>query len=147
MELARRSVPTPGDLMTARCPAAADPAPPADPRPVAPYDRHRWEEAVMSGDLYRDARLLALVLAHHAGESGVLPEDGIQYLRPLSRLTDVTPRLVKLALRDLQRGGYMWRPPLAPGAQTQIARPITLTLPPVAARTEPPHTGEVPSAR
>lgn len=140
-----RSAPTPGDLAAAhRPPAAAVLAPDAAPEPEAPYDRHRWEEAVLSGGLYRDARLVGLVLAHYAGTSGYLPEDGVQYLKPLARLTDVTPRLVKLALRDLQRQGYMHRPPLAQGHQTQMARPITLTLPTEAARTEPPHTGELP---
>lgn len=139
MELTR-PVPTPGDLTIAHRQAVpASPAP--APEPAAPYERHRWEEAVMSGDLYRDARLVALVLAHHAGEAGFLPEDGIQYLGRLTRLTGVTSRLVKLALRDLQRRGYMWRPPVAPGEQTQVARSITLTLPPLPARTEPPHTG------
>ncbi|MBK3575110.1 hypothetical protein JHN63_15075 [Streptomyces sp. MBT65] len=59
-------------------------------------------------------------------------------------MADVTPRLVKLALRDLQRRGYLWRPPIASGEQSQTARPITLTLPSASARTEPPHSGEVP---
>lgn len=143
MELTR-PVPTPGDLAIAHRPPTAAPVPDTGPEPVTPYGRHRWEEAVLSGDLYRDARLVALVLAHFADETGFLPEDGVQYIGRLARLTDVNARLVKLALRHLDRGGYLTRPPVAEGEQTQIARPITLTMPLASARTEPPHTGEVP---
>lgn len=104
----------------------------AVPAPAHPstYDRHEWESALQASDLYQQVRLVGLVLAHHAGPVGYLPEAGIQSLPRLSRLAALPRREAKLGLRDLERAGFIWREPVPPGRLTQLARPLTLTMPP-----------------
>lgn len=133
-----RPVPTPAVLAATHRPPASRPA------DAPPYDRRLWESAVQADtSLFHAPRLLALVLAHHAGTDGYLPAGGIQHIGELARLTGLPQKSVKLSLRDLDRAGMLQRPPAAPGQQTHVARPITLTLP-AAAVTErvPPSTGE-----
>jgi hypothetical protein len=132
-----RPVPTPAVL------AATHPRRPAPGRPAdAPsYDRQVWETAIEASDLFYAPRLVGYVLAHHAGADGYLRAGGIQNLTSLADRTGLTPRTVKLCLRDLGRAGLLRRPASAPGEQTHIARPITLTVPETAERV-PPSTGE-----
>ena len=133
-----RPVPTPAALAATRRPPAVRPA------DAPPYDRRAWEKAVQADTtLFYAPRLLAFVLAHHAGADGHLPAGGIQHLGELARLTRLPQRSVKLSLRDLDRAGLLRRPPAPPGQQTHVARPITLTVPEAAERV-PPCTGEAP---
>jgi hypothetical protein len=135
-----RPVPTPGDLAIAHRPAA--PATPA-PVPAAPYDRHRWEQAVIISDLHRNTRTAAFVLAHHADESGVLSAGGPQSAGRLAHLARITPKQARLALQQLENWHYIVRPDIRDWPPNNPVRPVALTLPPLPARTEPPHTGEV----
>ncbi|MFF7521226.1 hypothetical protein [Streptomyces pseudovenezuelae] len=122
-----RTTPTPADL-------------PA--RPL--FDRKAWEEAVMCSGLHHTARLTAFALAHHAVD-GCLPADDVQYTPRMAERTGLTSARARQCLRDLQKAGLIRRPPSGSWtASRDQARPITLTIPPVPARREPPSTGAVP---
>lgn len=132
-----RPVPTPAAL-AARRPRRPETGRPAD---APPYDRHAWESAVLAdATLFYAPRLVAFVLAYHAGADGHLPAGGIQHRGELARLTKLPQKSVKLSLRDLDRAGLLRRPPAPPGQQSHVARPITLTVPSTAERV-PPSTG------
>jgi hypothetical protein len=129
-----RPAPTPGNLPMAHRRAA-----PADS--VTPYDRHAWEQAVITGDLHANARVLAFVLAHLAGAAGHLPVGERQHADRLAVDAGLTPRLARISLEALITGGYILRPSIRGWDNRKGVRPITLTLP-GGARTEPPHTGQ-----
>lgn len=129
-----RTVPTPGDLAAARRPAS--------PPPVTGYDRHRWEQDLLTTRLHFSARLVGLTLAHYALD-GYLPEDGVQHSGRMADRTGLSPQRVRQCLRDLERDGFISRPPSADWQPKDRPRPITLTLPGTA-RLEPPSTGAVP---
>ncbi|MCZ4611842.1 hypothetical protein O3S80_50475 [Streptomyces sp. Lzd4kr] len=132
-----RAIPTPGDLARRR------PATPL-PQTKAPYDRRAWEAAVLAGKLPRAARHLAFVLAHHAGESGQLPAGGARHeAGHLAEDTRIDPRMVRRLLAELEIRGWISRPDAETWQPRSVVRPISLTLPRTAARTEPPSTGEV----
>lgn len=136
---ATRGIPTPAAL--AAMPRRPEPGA-VRPADAPPYDRRAWESAVQADrGLFYAPRLVAFVLAHHAGEDGYLPAGAIQHLASLADLTGLTTRTVKLSLRDLDRAGLLHRPSSPAGQQTHVARPITLTLPETAERV-PPSTGE-----
>ncbi|MEV6544419.1 hypothetical protein [Streptomyces sp. NPDC051665] len=119
------------------------PTPAALARPAG-YDRHRWEEALLASGLPHDnAVLLGWALAHMAGDAGYLPAGttSADRLASRSRLND---RQVRFSLTQLDRAGLISRPDIRTWAPKELVRPITLTLPASSARTEPPHTGEVP---
>ncbi|WP_432193786.1 hypothetical protein [Streptomyces sp. bgisy027] len=151
--MSTRSVPTPADLAAGRCGAPLTAAPtPTCQAPAARtqttaaprYDRRAWEAAVQTDTgLYYAPRLVAFVLAHHAGTDGYLPAGGIQHLSSLAEKTRLTQRSVKLSLRDLERTGLIRRVATPQGQQTHVARAITLTIPSApGARQEPPSTGD-----
>lgn len=129
----RRSAPSPTDLAHRQ----AAPAP--------PYDRHLWEAAVFGSDLHQPTRLVALLLAHYAGASGHIPAGGPQTAGRLAQESGVAPRATRLGLTKLETDGYITRPDIHTWTDRHRVRPITLTLPTAPARTEPPHTGEVPA--
>lgn len=107
----------------------------------APYDRARWEQAVLDdGDLHPHAKLLALVLAHHADASGHLPTGGPQHTARLARETGVSPKGTRLSLTGLELEGYLRRPDIHSWKGREV-RPISLALPTAAVRQEPPHPG------
>jgi hypothetical protein len=133
---ARPGPPTPADL-------AHRHAAPATPAPAPPYDRTLWERAVFVSDLHLPTRLVAMWLAHHADASGHIPAGGPQDAGNLSRESSVAPKATRLALTKLERDGFIARPDIHTWTHRYV-RPITLTLPTASARTEPPHTGEVP---
>lgn len=136
---ATRAVATPAALAAMRRRLEPGAGRPAD---APPYDRHAWESAVQAdGSLFYAPRLVAFVLAHHAGEDGFLPAGGIQHYASLAQATGLVQRTVKLSIRDLDRAGLLKRPPMPDGRQTHVARPITLVVPETAERV-PPSTGE-----
>ncbi|QFR00742.1 hypothetical protein F9278_36315 [Streptomyces phaeolivaceus] len=126
-----RRTPTPGDL------AAVTPA--ATLRVGPPYERTRWEAAVLERRLHRLDVLVALVLAHYAGPGGILPEDGIQRTDRLRDVAPISPESIRAALRNLENRGLITRLPLNPGSTSEAARAIALTIP--ARRQRPPRAG------
>ncbi|MFJ2162551.1 MULTISPECIES: hypothetical protein [unclassified Streptomyces] len=120
---------------------------PAPDAPPAVFDRAAWERAVMTSTLHRNTRICAFVLAHFADESGVVAAGGVQAPSRLEHLARVTPKQARLALQQLENWHYIVRPDIRDWPADRPVRPVALTLPPVAARTEPPHTDEVPSGR
>lgn len=142
---------TPRDVATGRrstpftlAPALTRQAPAEPRRPAAagPYDRHAWEMAVQASGMRFTARLVALTLATHA-RGGMLPAGGIQSGGRLRELTGLNKERVQQCLRDLQKAGFIYRPPSPSGHNTHRARPLVLTLPSAAVRRqEPPSTGE-----
>jgi len=124
-------------------PTPADPAPAAGP---APYDRARWESAVLAGELPHQARLVALLLAHLAGPRGELPAGGAHNAERLAGLCRLPHKQAGISLNVLEKTGYFTRPSIHTWETPDVRRPITLTLPAADAldgvRTEPPHTGE-----
>ena len=149
-----RRPPTPLDLTAAvtrpRCGApltgAACQAPATDtvdtPPPGPPYERTRWEAAVLARRMHFQDTLVALVLSHYAGVGGFLAEDGAQRVDLLRGVTGLRGDSVRMALKNLQKAGLLWRPPGEAGTPTHRARPITLTVP--VRRERPPHPGERP---
>lgn len=126
--------------MTASQAAAA----PARPAAAAPYDRQEWETAIQSSRLHFTARLVALTLSHHA-VGGRLPAGGVQHSARMSERTGLGQERIRQCLRDLEKTGYISRPPSVSWEVRDQPRPITLTLPaPSAARTDPPSTSERP---
>lgn len=114
----------------------------AVPRPTGPYSRSAWERAVLTGGLQVHARLLALVLAHHAGDSGHIPAGDVQDARNLAPETAMSGKVVRISLNFLMAEGYISRPSIHDWAGER-SRPVTLTMPSHAGvRQEPPHTGE-----
>lgn len=109
----------------------------------APYDRTRWERAVMSSGLHPFTRLTGLTLAHYA-PGGVLGEAGIQNPGGLTGRTGMAQRRVRQCLRDLEKAGLITRPPIDGWQRRDVPRPITLTIPAAATRGEPPHSGRRP---
>ncbi|MFJ8140625.1 hypothetical protein [Streptomyces sp. NPDC096013] len=113
-------------------------------QPAPPYDRAQWERAVMSSPLHRNTRIVAFVLAHHADELGVVCAGGVQAPTRLEHLARITPKQARLALQQLENWHFFVRPDIRDWPPGSPVRPLALTLPPLAARAEPPHTGEVP---
>ena len=144
----RRHVPSPADLAARHCGAplvaAATPArqaPAGDLAPAAPpYERTRWETEVLRRHLHHLDTLVAFVLSHYAGPGGVLAEDGIQRTDHMKKLTGLSPDSTRLALKNLQKAGLLWRPPSSGRPSTEAARPVPLPIP--ARRERPPHPGE-----
>lgn len=131
-----RPIPTPADLAVAHRRATAADVPPE------PYDRDAWEEAVFGSDLHMPTRLIALLLAHHAGAAGYIPAGGPQTAGRLARESGVSPKATRLALTKLEADGYVRRPDIHTWKAREV-RPVTLAVPaPGGARTEPPSTGE-----
>lgn len=104
------------------------------------YDRHRWESVVIASDLHRGSRLVALTLAHYAGDAGYLPPGGIQHPDVLAAATNLSTKNIRLSINQLQARGLIRRPDIATWTHEAV-RPITLTLP-RSARREPANTSE-----
>lgn len=121
-------------------PAPADHAA-APPTPV-PYERTRWEAAVLARQLHHRETVVALILSHHAGPGGILPEDGVQRSERMRMLTRIGSGSIRESLSALERHGLISRLPYSPGASRRVARAIVLTVP--ARRERPPHTGARP---
>lgn len=121
------------------------PTPATDTEPAAaaaPYERTRWESAVLAQRLHYREIAVALILSHHAGPGGILPENGIQRTDRLRRLALMSPVSIRHSLRSLQDAGLLAREPRTPGTTRGVARGIVLTVP--ARRERPPHPGERP---
>ncbi|WP_086746084.1 hypothetical protein [Streptomyces scabiei] len=114
----------------------------AEASPPVPYDRTRWESAVVAQRLHYRTLAVALLLSHHAGPGGILAEDGIQRTDRMRQLTLISHQNIREALRWLEVRGLLERPPLSPGTSPKVARAVVLTIP--ARRERPPHTGERP---
>ncbi|WP_055527756.1 hypothetical protein [Streptomyces graminilatus] len=119
-------------------PTPADLAPSAEP---VPYDRARWEGAVLAGNLPYMARLVALVLAHLAGPLGELPAGGTHNAERLADLCRLPRKQTRISLNVLENTGHFRRPSIHTWENRDVLRPITLTLPSAAVRQEPPHPG------
>lgn len=150
-----RHLPTPGDLAAlagARRPgtpltATAAPARQAHvtgitPAGGVPYERTRWEAAVLARHLHHRDTLVALILAHYAGPGGLLPEDGVQRTERMRELTRIQAESIRLSLRNLEKARLLARLPLSPSGTSATARAVVLTIP--ARRERPPHTGRRP---
>ncbi|MFM9473979.1 hypothetical protein [Streptomyces scabiei] len=109
---------------------------------AAPYERNRWEAAVLARQLHYRTLAVALILSHHAGPGGILAQDGIQRTGRMRDLTMISSENIRQALRYLEVLGLLERLPLSAGAGRGAARGIVLTVP--ARRERPPHTGERP---
>lgn len=131
-----RPTPTPARPAARQAPAAV-----AVPAGV-PYERTRWEAAVLARHLHHRDTLVALILAHYAGTGGLLPEDGIQSTTRMRELTRIQAESVRLSLRNLERARLLSRLPLSEGTPSSTARAVVLTIP--ARRREPRHTGARP---
>lgn len=140
-----RPIPTPGDLAIAHRPPAAATRQVVTARPVdaPPYDRHAWEQALYASELHPHDKLVAALLAHHAGPAGHLRPGGPQRPEQLARTAGVSANGARMALAALERDGYLTRPDIHSWTRRQVW-PITLTLPPAKSRTEPP-SAEDPS--
>ncbi|WP_060879978.1 hypothetical protein [Streptomyces scabiei] len=111
--------------------------------PVAPpYERTRWEAAVLAEQMHYREIAVALILAHHAGPGGILAENGIQRTERMRKLVKIAPVSVRQALNSLQGRGLLQRLPHSPGATRAAARGIALTVP--VRRERPPHPEERP---
>jgi hypothetical protein len=116
----------------------AIPTPAALAAPLA-FDRFRWEEDVLSGELPFNARLVALVLAHCADAAGYLPADGPQNAHRVAERARLSAKQARVSLHQLEMAGYIRRPDIHTWQPRQIVRPVTLTRPAPATRTEPAH--------
>lgn len=105
-----------------------------------PYERTRWEAAVLAEHLHTRTLAVALILSHYAGPGGILAENGIQRTGNLRQLTLISPENIRQSLRSLQGLGLLTRLPLSSGATRGVARGIVLTVP--ARRERPPHPVE-----
>ncbi|MFM9563278.1 MULTISPECIES: hypothetical protein [Streptomyces] len=119
-------------------PTPADLAPAAGP---APYDRARWEAAVLGSELPHQARLVALLLAHLAGPRGELPAGGAHNTDRLAGLGRLSRKQAGISFSVLEKRGYFTRPSIHTWETPDVRRPVTLTLPTDAVRREPPHPG------
>lgn len=137
-----RPTPTPADQAARQSthpPVQARTAPASAGVPAGvPYERIRWEAAVLARHLHHRDTLVALILAHYAGPGGLLPEDGIQRTTRMRELTRIQAESVRLSLRNLERARLLSRLPLSEGAPSSTARAVVLTIP--ARRREPRHT-------
>ncbi|MDX2566059.1 hypothetical protein PV413_23820 [Streptomyces scabiei] len=113
-------------------------AAPGPERPV--YDRAAWERAVMASGMHTSARLIALILAHHAGDEGVIAAGGRQHARYLAEDSGIEPRYVQISLTRLERIHFITRPPIETWDETRGVRPVTLTVPRKFSQV-PPSTG------
>ncbi|MEH0564678.1 hypothetical protein QBA57_39795 [Streptomyces scabiei] len=107
-----------------------------------PYERTRWEAAVLSRRLEPRTLAVALILSHHAGPGGIVAENGVQRTDRMRKLTFISHQNVRETLRWLEAQGLLERPPLGPGMSPKVARAVVLTIP--VRRERPPHTGERP---
>lgn len=107
-----------------------------------PYTRQAWERSIMLSNLHRGTRHVALVLSHYADAQGELPEGGVQDVAAMELATGLSGRNVRLSVAQLERRGWLRRPDIRDWPAGRGVRPVTLTMPPAAARPEPPHTGE-----
>lgn len=127
---------------------------PATAIPVRePYDRHRWERAVIDSSLHHTAKHVAMVLAHYADDAGYLAPDGPQHVERLMADTGHSGRFVRTALTALETYRLISRPNIHGWSARQGVRPVTLTLPLAprptdaggAVRTDPAHPGQAVS--
>lgn len=107
-----------------------------------PYRREAWERSVMLSNLHRGTRHVALVLSHYADAQGELPENGVQHVAAMELATGMGGKNIRLSLTALERRGWLRRPDIRDWPAGRGVRPVTLTMPPAAARPEPPHNGE-----
>lgn len=130
-----RPIPTPADLARRR------PAP-APVRAAVPFDRSAWEEAVLASGLDMASRALAFALAHHADVSGRITGSSHLSADRLRGEAGLSQDQTTRAFEALHMARLIARPSRHTWDRARGRRPITLTIPPAAARTEPPHTGE-----
>lgn len=110
---------------------------PATAAPRTSFDRAVWERTLLASELRRDLRLIGLIFSHYADGSGRLSMDGPQRIETLCALARIDGKRVRVILRELELSGYIRRPNLHTWRNRAAARPIVLTLPAAAARTEP----------
>jgi hypothetical protein len=122
------------------------PSPAAPPRPR--YVRTSWERVLLNSGANHDHRIVGLVLAHLADAQGELPAGGPHSSAHLAHLSRLQKQRVRASLEALEDRGFMTRPDLGTWTQNpqrnSLVRPITLTLPAAARRTEPAHTSGAP---
>lgn len=137
--------PAPGDLAAFARRSVPAPTTASRPADAPPYDRARWEQAVMDSGLHFTTRLVALVLAHHAHD-GQLPAGGVQQSKRMRQRTGLGQERARQCLRDLEKAGFISRPSSGDWEARDKPRPVLLIVPgvgvPDAAGMEPAHTGE-----
>jgi hypothetical protein len=119
---------------------APTPSAPARTAPVA-YDRATWERAVMASGMHTSARLIALILAHHADAQGQIAAGGPQDARLLAQESGIEAKYVRVSLTRLERIHFISRPSIHTWEDKDAVRPVSLTMP-HRFRQEPPSTGE-----
>jgi hypothetical protein len=102
---------------------------PADVPTREPYDRLRWEQAVIASSLHHTAKHIALMLSHYAGDAGCLPAGGPQHGEAMATATGHGGRWVRQALTQLEVYRLISRPNIQSWSADRGVRPITLTLP------------------
>ncbi|MCZ0996377.1 hypothetical protein O1L44_29985 [Streptomyces noursei] len=123
---------TAADAMRAMAPA----------RPTRPaYDRATWERAVMASGMHTSARLIALILAHHADDQGVIAAGGRQDAHLIAQDSGIEAKYARISLTRLERTHFLRRPPIETWDEKNGVRPITLTVP-SKFRAQPPSKGE-----
>ena len=127
---------------TAATPAAMASGRPGPARPApAVYDRATWERAVMASGMHTSARLIALILAHHADDHGVIAAGGRQDAELLAEDSGIAGKYARISLTRLECTHFISRPPIETWDEAKGVRPITLRVP-REFRTQPPSTGE-----
>lgn len=114
-------------------------APARQARPA--YDRATWERAVMASGMHTSARLIALILAHHADDQGVIAAGGRQDANLIAQDSGIEAKYARISLTRLERTHFLWRPPIETWDEKNGVRPITLTVP-NRFRAQPPGKGE-----
>jgi hypothetical protein len=99
------------------------------PRPETAYNRHRWEQALIATPVpHHNALLLGWALAHVAGDAGYVAP-GAGDAASLAGPARLTPKQVRLFLRQLEKAGLISRPDIHTWQSREVVRPLWLILP------------------
>lgn len=125
-------VPTPRDLHAKpgprqRIPVPRPPQPPPAYQPVTLPAR--WEHLLRRSGLGVDARRVGMVLTGYADPATGALGDQTPSNRHLAKRMPMNRSDVLCALSELEREGWISRPPMLPGPGPHPVRPLTLTIP------------------